>query len=283
MDMIKNMISGMIIGVANIIPGVSGGTMAVVLGIYDKLIDSVSNLFHNFKKNLLFLIPVALGAGAGIILFSALIKYLLGNFPIETNFFFLGLILGGIPMIYKRAVSHSFRLTYLIPFFAAVALMLLFTFYFADINTEMVVRTLSVGVCVWLVLTSAIAAACMILPGISGSMILMILGAYTTILTAISELNLLILIPAAGGIAIGLLGGARIIDICLKRVPGATYFVILGLIVTSIVPVFRNAGFVFGEDSLFSFLALPAGIAFSVALTQLQKILERHTKNPSIS
>ena len=94
MNNLINFFKGMAVGVANIIPGVSGGTMAVILHMYDELIESISTFFKDWKKNLLYLIPIGLGAVVGIVAFSKIVKYLLGNYPMATNFFFIGLIIG---------------------------------------------------------------------------------------------------------------------------------------------------------------------------------------------
>lgn len=273
MNFLKNALFGLIIGIANIIPGVSGGTMAVVLGIYDKAIDSVSNFFSNIKKNFFFLLPLGIGAITGIVLFSTLIKHLLSNYPMSTNFFFLGLILGSIPMIYKRTTSSSFRPIYMLSFLIALAIMLVLTFAFSDFISTELISSLTPLVIIRLILSSALAAACMILPGISGSMVLMILGVYTSILTAISEFNIVFLLPVVVGIGLGLLGGAKVIDVCLRRAPTATYFAILGLIIGSIFPVFRNSGFVFNMEGLAAIIALIAGVFASLLLAQVQKNL----------
>ena len=101
MENIFVILKGMVIGISNVIPGVSGGTMAVVLGIYDKLISTINQFFKDWKKNIFFLGEIAIGAGLGIILFSKLITSLLTNNPEPTNFFFIGLILGSFPMLYR--------------------------------------------------------------------------------------------------------------------------------------------------------------------------------------
>lgn len=270
----KNALYGLIIGVANIIPGVSGGTMAVVLNIYDRLIDAVGTLRKHFKKNLLFLIPIAAGAGIGILLFSTLIKYLLAYYPMPTNFFFLGLVAGSFPMIFRRATSHGFKPTYLIPAVAAFAALVVITF--APSGGQGAVMTqLTPLSAIWLAVCGAVASACMILPGVSGSMVMMILGVYTTILTAISDFNIPLLIPVALGILLGLFGGAKLIAACMDRFFSATYFAIIGLIAGSIVPVLRNAGFSFGLQGLFSLCAFAAGIACTILMSRLQKSLEQ--------
>lgn len=101
MEFFGNIIKGIMIGIANIIPGVSGGTMAVSLGIYDRLIGSISGLFREFKKSILFLIPIIIGAGIGIVGFTYAIEYLLDKHTFVTCMAFVGLILGGLPAIFS--------------------------------------------------------------------------------------------------------------------------------------------------------------------------------------
>ena len=100
--MIKTFIAGIIIGIANIIPGVSGGTMAVSMGIYDKLIHAVTHLFREFKKSCIFLLPVLVGAAAAIVILSRVIEFLFDHYPLQTNLLFIGLIVGGLPAIFKK-------------------------------------------------------------------------------------------------------------------------------------------------------------------------------------
>ena len=234
MDFLSRIVKGLVVGVANIIPGVSGGTMAVVMGIYDKLIGAVSDLRKDFKNSVLYLLPIGIGAVLGIVLFSHLIEFLLRDFTMPTNIFFLGLILGSIPMIYHRAVREKFKKVSLLPFFVSFAIMMVMTLL-QNVSDEgsALITTLTVGSAVRLLLSAAVAAACMIMPGISGSMVMVLLGVYTSVLTAISSMNIPILIPVAVGVLIGIFAGAKIIDICMKRYEQQTYFAILGLIAGS--------------------------------------------------
>ena len=105
MEFFGNIIKGVMIGIANIIPGVSGGTMAVSLGIYDRLIGAVSGLFKEFKKNIAFLIPIIIGCGIGIVGFTYAIEYLLDKHTFVTCMAFVGLILGGLPAIISSMKS----------------------------------------------------------------------------------------------------------------------------------------------------------------------------------
>lgn len=276
MEFLKNMLYGLLIGTANIIPGVSGGTMAVVLNIYDQLIGAVSDLRRKFRDSLRLLIPIGLGAVIGIVAFSKLIKFLLGAYPAPTNFFFLGLVIGSIPLIYKRAANQKkLQTVHFVPFLAALAVMLFMTLLPANDGAGALITSLTPVNAVWLVLCGAIAAASMILPGVSGSMVMMILGVYTSILTAISDFNILLLIPVGVGILAGLFGGAKIIGLCMSRFPQGTYFAILGLIVGSIYPVFRNAEFHLNLQGGVAIVMLCLGTVCTIFMERLQKKLEQ--------
>ena len=268
MDFLSRIVKGLVVGVANIIPGVSGGTMAVVMGIYDKLIGAVSDLRKDFKNSVLYLLPIGIGAVLGIVLFSHLIEFLLRDFTMPTNIFFLGLILGSIPMIYHRAVREKFKKVSLLPFFVSFAIMMVMTLL-QNVSDEgsALITTLTVGSAVRLLLS----AACMIMPGISGSMVMVLLGVYTSVLTAISSLNIPILIPVAVGVLIGIFAGAKIIDICMKRYEQQTYFAILGLIAGSILPILLNAGFTPGLQAVLSVVTLIAGAAIAIWMGKMEQ------------
>lgn len=272
MDFLSRIVKGLVVGVANIIPGVSGGTMAVVMGIYDKLIGAVSDLRKDFKNSVLYLLPIGIGAVLGIVLFSHLIEFLLRDFTMPTNIFFLGLILGSIPMIYHRAAREKFKKVSLLPFFVSFAIMMVMTLL-QNVSDEgsALITILTVGSAVRLLLSAAVAAACMIMPGISGSMVMVLLGVYTSVLTAISSLNIPILVPVAVGVLIGIFAGAKIIDICMKRYEQQTYFAILGLIAGSILPILLNAGFTPGLQAVLSVVTLIAGAAIAIWMGKMEQ------------
>ena len=267
MDFLSRMLKGLVVGVANIIPGVSGGTMAVVMGIYDKLIGAVSDLRRDFKNSVIYLFPIGVGALLGILLFSYLIEYLLANFTMPTNIFFLGLILGSIPMIYRRATREKLKKVSLLPFAASFAVMTLLQ-NVTDAGSALI-TTLDVGSAIRLFLSAVAAAACMIMPGISGSMIMVLLGVYTSVLTAISSFNIPVLIPVALGVLLGVFWGAKLIDWCMKRFEQQTYFAILGLIAGSILPILLNAGYTPGLHTLLSLIALIAGAAIAFWMSRM--------------
>lgn len=248
-DFIKNAVCGAVIGIANIIPGVSGGTMAVILNIYDKLIEAVTGLKKNFKKSLIFILPVGIGAVIGIFAFSKLLEILLAEFPLPTFFFFMGLIIGSVPLVYHKAMETKFKPASVISFLVFFGIMIALAF----VNTEGVKESeavLQMSVVNWFYLFfgSVLAAMCMIIPGVSGSMILMIIGLYPTVLISISHLtkepldSIMKLIPVGLGVLVGIIGGAKLIDLCIKKFPQATFFGIIGLMIGSLLSLYNNSG-----------------------------------------
>ena len=260
MDMVKFVIFGAIVGVANIIPGVSGGTMAVILKIYDRLIETLS--LKNVKKNLPFIIPLGIGAAVGIVLFSKAIDFLLGNYPMATNFTFMGLILGSIPMIFQRARGEKMEAKGMVSFLVALVVMVVIALLKpAESNAVLALTPLNLLI---LFGASAISTFAMILPGISGSFVMLVLGVYTTVLTSISGVFTWpidgatwhcvgMLIPVGLGCIVGLIFGSKLVDVLIRKQPQATYFAILGLVVGSLLAVFP-------KDSLALTLELPIGL-----------------------
>ena len=175
MQFIKNMAKGAVIGIANIIPGVSGGTMAVTMGIYDKLIFCLTHLFKEFKKSVKFLIPILLGAAVALVAGSFGIEFLFRKFPVPTNLFFIGLILGGLPMMTKKVKGQKIKVGHmisLIAFFALVVVMGLM----GDKEGRAVDLSFNFLNVIILFLVGVIASATMVIPGVSGSMVLLLLG-----------------------------------------------------------------------------------------------------------
>ena len=231
---LKHILYGMIIGVANIIPGVSGGTMAVILNVYDEIIEGVSNITKDIKKSITFLLPIGIGAGIGIILFSKIIEYCLATIPSITNMAFVGLIIGSIPMIGKKMANRRMKPSIVISFLLTLGIMIAMMIMKPDDSGVTLITSLTVSNFLILFGASAVAAAAMIIPGISGSFIMLILGTYTSVLTAISSFNIPVLIPVALGCAVGILLCAKIIEKLFKSFPTQTYAGILGFMIGSV-------------------------------------------------
>lgn len=264
MDKVINVIKGMVIGVSNIIPGVSGGTMAVVLGIYDKIISSATGFFKDWKKNSLFLGQLAIGAGVGILAFSKVITFLFESYPKQTNLFFIGLILGSAPLIYKKATEVKVNKTNYIWFIIAFVALAVMGVMREPTSANTVIGTLTASTCILLVMSGFIAAATMILPGVSGSLVLMMIGMYNPILNAVSDFNIPALMLVAIGVVLGFVTMAKIIEMLFKKFPQTAYFTILGLILGSVFGIYQ--GFGTGMILVGSIVAFIIGFAISYIL-----------------
>jgi putative membrane protein len=239
--MIKLLIKGFIMGIANIIPGVSGGTLAITLGIYEKMLDAIGNFRNNIKENIKFLIPIGLGAVISLLALSNVISFTLENYPIETTCLFIGLILGGIPILTKKTkLNLNNTIYFLITFLLVIALTCMQTsgnvVSFSNMNILDYILVFGVGI---------VAAGTMIIPGISGSFVLMMLGYYEAIINSIKDLthfndvlsNLLVLIPLGVGILIGIVFISKIISYLIKKHESSTYAAILGFVISSIISI----------------------------------------------
>lgn len=261
-SIIKNILCGMVIGVANIVPGISGGTMMVVLDVFDTLVYSISHIRTEFKKSSSFLLQLLIGAGVAVLLFSSLIAFLLDRQYMATNFFFIGVIVGSIPLIWGKATQDRFKMVHLLPCLMTLGIML-FSVFGLPSGNSVIMRELTPVLFFQLLIIGAVAAFCMIIPGLSGSFVMLLFGMYDTITTAIAELNIPVLIPIGVGVLIGVWLGSILIDGLLKRYPQATYFSIFGFMLGSIPAILdkiriENA-FVGGFPLVIGILALVIG------------------------
>ena len=254
--MVKNIFKGVLIGLANIIPGVSGGTMAVSMGIYDKLIYCISHFFKEIKANVLFLAPLVVGMGIAVIASSFGIDYLFESFPVQTNLLFIGLILGSLPTIYAKVKHTSTKIPH---YFAAVVFFLLVAGMAfvngASANTSTL--EMSITQVIILFFIGVIASATMVIPGVSGSMVLLLLGYYNLILDTIKTFiigissfdiqlilqTLFVLVPFGIGVLVGIIAIAKLIEFAFERFPMYVYWSIIGLLIASPIAIIMLGDF----------------------------------------
>lgn len=252
-------IKGMMIGIANIIPGVSGGTMAVSLSIYDDLILAITHIKKRFKKSMQILLPLGIGVGIGIIFFSYSIEFLLSQYTFPTAMAFVGLILGGLPALYeefKAALSYKaiklnwIHLLCFLGFFALIIWMSLLQESAATFET---IEPSLVNLII-LFFIGLIAAATMVIPGISGSLVLMILGYYYNIINTLTNFfdsvrafdingiwnGLVLLVPFGVGVLVGGFLISKAIEYLFAHFPAITYAAIFGLVLASPIAIFLN-------------------------------------------
>lgn len=249
-------LKGMWIGGTMTVPGVSGGSMAMVMGIYDKLITSVSSCLKNTGKSASFLVRFLLGAAIGMVLFSRLIRFLFATrADVPLRFFFLGAVAGGVPMIYKRAGIKGFSLgaaAYpVIGILAVIILALLPAGVFAPEEGG------GIGGMLLQLMGGVIIAVGLVLPGISVSQMLYMLGIYESILKNISTLNLLPMIPLGAGVVGGVFLSAKVLERLMERHPQPTYLIILGFMFGSLPELFP--GVPAGMDIVYSILGAVLG------------------------
>lgn len=283
MDYFIRIAKGMMIGIANVIPGVSGGTMAVSLGIYDRLISSVSGLTKNFKDSISFLLPILIGCGLGIAGFTYAIECLLSRHTFVTCMTFVGLILGGIPTILGAMNKKAGRSGLRIGFVGVLAFFLAFAVSAGlplmkqgdEVLSSIPVTAGNMAV---LFLLGIVSSATMVIPGVSGSMMLMILGYYYGIINTIKGFldalramdmaalkdGFLLLVPFGIGVLLGIVLIAKLISFLFDHYGVQTYCAILGLVAASPFAIFYNTG-LFSELSSLSIWAVLLGILLLIA------------------
>ena len=267
MSYLKNIIKGMIIGISMMVPGVSGGTMAIVLGIYDKLVHSVASIFKDLKSNLLFLVQVGIGGLAGVLVFSRLMEGAMTSYPHIMRYLIMGVIIGGLPLLYRKASTENESNTamqgdgvstqksnttvqrgktgiqrstggasdYIFLVLGAAIVLLM------SREPESLIYMATDGSLtsyIFLLISGFIIAVGVVLPGISWSFILLVLGMYEITLNAINTFNIPFLIPLGIGIALGTFSTAKAIERFLQKYPRKTYMLIIGFVAGSLLEVY---------------------------------------------
>ncbi|HLR43049.1 MAG TPA: DUF368 domain-containing protein [Pseudogracilibacillus sp.] len=233
----KNIYRGMAMGISDVVPGVSGGTIAVILGFYDQLIAAINGVFsRDWKKHITFLIPIAIGMGSAIIIFSRVMKWLLAYYSQPTYFFFIGLIIGILPYLFRESdAKNSFRWHHYVLLLLGVVLILLLPI---DPSEGAVIENKTFNTYVLLFFSGMIASAAMILPGISGSLVLLVIGVYATVIHAVTIFEIDVILIVGTGIAIGMITMSKIIHYFLQHYRIATFALIIGLVIGSVFVIF---------------------------------------------
>ncbi len=250
MKHLKVMIKGFFVGIALIIPGLSGGTLAVYLGIYEQLLHAIGHVFTEFKRSMTFLIPLFVGIALSVIGLANLLGYLIDVNSLIVLLFFMGLVAGGIHDIARKATleeSHIQGASWIAAMVSFTLVILLVVFGKLDDQPGVAYIEITIWNVLLLVLLGMAASMTMIVPGVSGSALLIVLGYYTAIVTNVAGnvldfdqfgYNVQVIIPFAIGAGIGIILFSKIIEQALKRYAQATYFAILGFILGSVIAIF---------------------------------------------
>ncbi len=232
---------GVALGVANIIPGLSGGTVAVILGVYQALIDALASLLtfqkKQFMHSLIFLLLVGFGGLAGVFAFSFIIDWALGHYLESVSFFFIGVILSSIPYIIQsesiKIVTFSRVFICSLGFILGLGLVIGKYYFFS----EHLVLDYSSG---YLFFSVVIAAATMIIPGISGSLVLVLLGTYSVVISAIKDLVFFDLAIIAMAVMVGIFGCSKLLQFCIKRYFQLTMSLVVGLMLGTLPGLYHG-------------------------------------------
>lgn len=285
-----DVLRGCAIGIAFIIPGFSGGSVAAILGIYEKLVGAIADIFKDFKKSLFTLLPIGIGMVVGIVSLLFPLGWALEAFPFPTVCLFVGLAIGGLPSITDE-LRGKFKFRNI--FACAIPLLLALALSLLPIGNDVDLFNLDFGGYLLLVVIGLIGSAALVVPGISGSMLLLIFGYYNPIVNMMTDhllkfkdvgISILVLGLTALGIAVGFFLISILMKWLLKNYPRGTYLAILGFIVGSIPTVYISTA----KESGYTLSTLPAsplhwimcavmlavGFAVSFALVKFSKTKE---------
>lgn len=282
-QLIRLFFVGVAMGVANIIPGVSGGTIAVVFGIYSQLMEALGNFItdkNKRKQHIVFLTVLFSGSLIAVIALAGILSWAYANYPLMTVYFFMGLILGSIPVVVKSHHDMKINITRFLVLVFGITVVVILAMLQGDKTTQagtISFTEFSFFDYIYFFICGIIASSAMIIPGVSGSFILILLGAYWTVLEALSGLPKMLIehglssevmirgyiIGALGiGVVIGILGFSRIMDWALKKFPAETMFIILGLIIGSFYQIYP--GFEINLNGAGALITFVIGILISL-------------------
>lgn len=250
-----------------LVPGVSGGSMAIILGVYNKLVTAVSSFFKHKRASTFFLLTFLAGGLIGMLAFSKPLYALLETYTLPMMYFFIGAVVGGIPLIYKQAKLRSFSPKIII--YTVIGIVLIAGFEkiptgWFDANPQA-----GAGSFLLLVFAGFIAAIALVLPGISVSYMLLLMGLYEEIIKALNDVYIPFLLPLAIGLFIGVVATTRILELLMEKHPQGTYLIILGFVLGSVVGVFP--GVPSGIEWLVCALTALAGFSIIMLISKSEK------------
>lgn len=240
MTILTNILKGIFIGIGGIAPGVSGGTFAMMLGVYDKITDSIGNFYIDFKAKFLFLASIGMGVAIGIVGFSRVLETLMNTYEVSTKLVFIGIMLGSLPSLFKESNKKGFRKVYLLPMFATLTITLVFAFLEKASVAANHSGSLSF---IESAFYGGVIALGSIVPGVSSSVLLIYGGVYSSVLNAIGSIQLQVLIPMGLGFGLTILVLSKFIHYLFEHYFGWTSYMVLGFITGSAMALIPTSGY----------------------------------------
>ncbi|WP_304065963.1 DUF368 domain-containing protein [Megamonas hypermegale] len=245
----------LIVGSTMLVPGVSGGSMAMILGIYTKLIHAVSSFMKDKLHSAFFLSVFLAGSLLGIVSFSKPILHLIETYPMPMLYFFMGAVAGSVPLMLRQAKITYFSWT--TPVYIVLGFLIVFFFETTPISTVTADEGADWYTYLMLVIAGFIAAIALVLPGISVSYMLLLLGLYDETMRAASEFYLPFLLPLGFGLVAGILLTTKLLEKLMNEHPRPTFLVILGFILGSLLELYP--GIPAGSEIIICMIALVLG------------------------
>jgi putative membrane protein len=256
----KTFIHGGFLGATLLAPGLSVATIALVLGIYEKLLGSISDFFSSkWKSTLTFLVPLGIGAVIALVASSRILTWAVDYYPSQLAFLFLGFIIGAIPLLLRTSEAKSkFKVKHIIPL-VIVAILVACIRFLNPMEEAYTIVQLDTATVIRLLIAGALAAIAMLLPGLSAALMLLLMGAHATLTAAISDFNLPVIGVTMIGALVGLIVSSKGIKYLLENYSTFTYAISIGMVMGSVVVVFPGI-------PVGSFTILTSVVAFAVGL-----------------
>ena len=271
-DWFLRFIKGAVMGMDFVLPGVSGAALAVVLGLYERIVEFIAHITKNFVKNLLFFIPVGCGVLTGIYLVSHPMGFLLKNYQTPVLWFFIGTILGTMPDLWQKSKEKGRKPLHIVILILTFILSASFLLFYGDKTLEQLTLDTATAFA-----SGAAVALIGFVPGFSSSTFLVLLGLYDQMLNAVSNRNTAILIPFVLGLVIFIFPFSRGIEFLLKKAFTVFFHVILGFVLASVVLIAAKAsqGYDYLQiGAVACAVTLAAGAAFSYRMCKISKKYE---------
>lgn len=257
MHFISDFLKGVAIGAGAILPGISSGVLCVIFGIYETLLNCVLNFFKNIKHNFKILFPIGLGCFVGVFLLGNVLKYVFYAYPIQIKFIFMGLILGSVPKLMKKVnEKDKFKFRYLIYLFVSLGIGLFLVYLEKKLHTT--TGNTTEFTFLFLVFAGTLMSTGVIIPGVSSTLILMLLGCYDAYLLSVSSLYIPFLFPLVIGLIIGSIFFMKLIKLLLERFYSETFYSIIGFTLGSIFVLYP--GISSGIESIIGIFCFSFGI-----------------------
>lgn len=258
---------GFCLGISIFAPGISGSIMAIIMGIYDKLIDITSNPFKNFKNNFKFLLPLGIGALISLVLFILVFSFLFETYEKAVFMLFVGLIAGNLPMVYKEARKSKFKWYYVLGATAAVAIAFVIGIMSESAHeTQITAENTNL---MYIALSGALAGFASLVPGMSVSMILIVMGVYDYLIASAKSFDLVTISVVGVAFVLSMIVSSRFIKFIFSKFSGMAHFMVMGFLIGSIGGIL----FTLPKDgsNLAGIIMLVIGLAISLLFVYLGK------------